>query len=399
MDTFEMWFYRHVAQTSPESIALPISHAEGIYLYGMKGERWIDFVSGICVNNLGHKVPEIQAAIHAQVDRYLHPMVYGEAIMEPQAAYAHLLSEVLGEGFDATYFVGSGAEAVEGALKVAKKFTGRSEIISFENSYHGHTHGALSVTGNQQMKVGYGPLLPGVSFIRFNHLADLASITHKTAAVIVEPIQGAGGVVMPEPGFLPALKARCEETGTLLILDEIQTGFGRTGSLFAFQHLGFRPDILLLAKALGGGMPLGAFITRKEVMQVITKNPVLGHITTFGGHAVSCAAGLALLKKMVVEDIVASIPAIEGILKSRLVHPQILTLRGTGLFYSVLFRDYAFAEAVRKETYRRGLITIGFLNNDFGLRINPPLTITATEMHAACDLLLESIEAVSEAQT
>lgn len=388
-------FFNHVAQTSPESIALPAERAEGVYIYGPNGERWIDLVSGICVNNLGHSDPDILQAIDTQVHKYLHPMVYGEAIMAPQVQYAARLAEVLGPGFESVYFLNSGAEAIEGAMKVAKKFTGRSEIIAFHNSYHGNSHGALSVTGNDSMKVGYGPFLPRIEFLKFNDFADLQRITSQTAAVVTEAIQGAGGVILPENGFLKALQDRCRETGTLLILDEIQTGFGRTGALFAHHLYGIRPDILVLAKALGGGMPLGAFITRHEVMDVIQANPVLGHITTFGGHPVSCAAGLALLNKLIQNRLLDRIPALEAVFRTRLTHPQVLGLRGLGLFFSVIFRDKTFAEAVRAEAYRRGVISIGFLNDEAGLRICPPLTMTVEEAETACRILLESVDAVS----
>jgi acetylornithine/succinyldiaminopimelate/putrescine aminotransferase len=392
-------FFRHVAQTSDESMALPVERAEGMYLYGPEGERWLDFISGICVSNLGHGVPQILAAIEQQSRRYLHPMVYGEAIMSPQVQYATRLSEVLGGKLDTVYFTNSGAEAVEGALKVAKKYTGRTELLACHNAYHGSTHGALSITGNPGMKEGYGPLLPEVGFLRFNEEADLARITHKTAAICIEAIQGAGGVVLPKPGYLQAVRKRCDETGTLLILDEIQTGFGRTGSLFAHQAMGFEPDILLLAKSLGGGLPLGAFVCRGELVDVIRRDPVLGYITTFGGHPLSCAAGLAFLETLLASEVWENIPLREAQLRHRLQHPAIQELRGKGLMYALLLPDYAFAEAVRKQALALGLLSIGFLNIDNGLRISPPLNISEAEMDEACDLLLEAIEHVSSSSS
>ncbi|MEO0472312.1 MAG: aspartate aminotransferase family protein, partial [Bacteroidota bacterium] len=387
-------FLRHVAQTSDAPIILHVDRAEGIYLIDQEGRSVIDFISGICVSNLGHNDPDIRAAIHAQTDRYLHPNVYGEVIMTPQVSYAKRLCGALGEPFDAVYFGNSGAESIEGALKVAKKFTGRGELIAFENAYHGSTHGALSVTGKAGKKEGYGPLLPNVSFLPFNEIEPLSTISPNTAAVIVEVIQGAGGIVLPKPGFLSALRARCDEVGALLIFDEIQTGFGRSGSLFAFQQFGCVPDIIVLAKALGGGMPLGAFVCRQEIMQVIRRNPPLGHLTTFGGHPVSCAAGMALLDKLMASDLLTQIPAKAAVLREMLVHPAIRELRGMGMMYAILFDDYETADQIRAACLRRGLLTIGFLSIDNGLRITPPLTITEGEMKLACQIILDAIAEV-----
>jgi acetylornithine/succinyldiaminopimelate/putrescine aminotransferase len=391
------YFYQHVAQTSPESIAIEVERAEGIYLYGPEGQRWIDFISGICVSNVGHGAPEVVQAVQAQAARYLHTMVYGESIMAPQVQYARLLAEVLGPDLDHVYFGNSGAEANEGALKVAKRYTGRQRLVAFTNSYHGHTHGALSVTGSEQMKEGYGPFLPDVSFLRYNQVEDLARIDQATAAVIVEAIQGAGGVILPEAGYLQALRQRCDETGALLILDEIQTGFGRTGHLFAHQGMGIRPDILTLAKALGGGLPLGAFITRQEVMEVIQTRPVLGHINTFGGGPVACAAGLALLRKVIDEDLASQAPAKGAQIHARLAsHPLLREVRGMGLLMALIFEDARTADQVRRAALQRGLLTIGFLNINHGLRISPPLTISEAEIDLACDIWWEALDAVHD---
>ncbi|MEM7656453.1 MAG: aspartate aminotransferase family protein [Bacteroidota bacterium] len=389
-------FFRHVAQTSDESIALPVESADGVFLYGSEGQRWLDVTSGICVSNLGHGVPEIVQAIQLQAEQYLHPMVYGEVVMSPQVRYAKKLVEVLDNQLTAVYFTNSGAEAIEGALKVAKRFTGRTQLLACHNAYHGSTHGALSVTGVHELQRNYGPLLPEVDFLTYNSWEDLAQITEQTAAVVIEAIQGAGGVILPEPGYLQAVRERCTETGALLILDEIQTGFGRTGSLFAHQALGIKPDILVLAKSLGGGMPLGAFIAQQEVMQVIRRDPVLGYITTFGGHPVSCAAGLAFLEQLLASEVWTNIPDREAQMRKRLEHPAIQEVRGKGLLYAVVVKDYAFAEAVRKQALKEGLLTIGFLGISNGLRISPPLNITESEMDLACDLLLSAIELVRQ---
>lgn len=385
-------FLQHVAQTSPVSIGLEVERAEGIYLIGPDGKKTIDFVSGICVTNLGHGLPEIVEAVQKQAALYLHPMVYGEVIMSPQVRYAKRLAECLGERLSSVYFGNSGAESIEGALKIAKKYTGRQQIIACWNAYHGSTHGALSVTGNDEMRQGYGPFLPQVDFIPYNDPAALSQITERTATVIIEIIQGAGGVVLPQEGYLQAVKARCEAVGALLIVDEIQTGFGRTGTLFAHQWAGIVPDILVLAKALGGGMPLGAFICRPEIMGVIQRNPALGHLTTFGGHPVSCAAGLAALDYLLDHDLLSQVAAKEQILRDELQHPAIKVLRGRGLMYAMLFEDHAMAEQVRIAALERGLLTIGFLNIDHGLRLTPPLTITETEMREACRLLVSVID-------
>ncbi|MFK7972748.1 MAG: aspartate aminotransferase family protein [Bacteroidia bacterium] len=387
-------FFKHVAQTSPEPIPLSISHAKGVYLYGKKGEKIIDFISGICVNNLGHGVPEVIEAIQNQAEKYLHPNVYGDVDMEPQTAYARALCEALGPGFDQVYFLGSGAEAVEGSLKIAKKFTGRTKLVACEQSYHGSSHGALSVTGADWKKQGYGPLLPNVHFIPFNDKESLQKIDEETAAIIIEPIQGAGGIIIPDDGYLQAVKNRCQEVGALMILDEIQTGFGRTGSLFAHQDMGFRPDIILLAKALGGGMPLGAFVTRTEVMNSIRQDPILGHISTFGGHAVCCAAGLASFKKLRNSDLIAQVKMKEQWLIEGLQQLDIEGFRGKGLLYAALFKDFDTANTIRAKALELGLLTIGFLNIPNGLRIAPPLTISKAEMDEAFAILSAAITEV-----
>lgn len=389
-------FYRNIAQTTPNPIGIEVVRGEGVYLYGPNGEEYIDFVSGICVNNVGHSAPEVVSAIQKQAEKYLHPMVYGEYIMETQVAYAHRLVELLDSKLDTVYFTNSGTEAIEGALKLSKRFTGRQKILCCQNSYHGSTHGSLSITGNEKMKKGYGPFLPQVEFIPYNNFEALAKISDDTACFILEAIQGAGGVVVPDKAYLQAVRNRCDETGTIMILDEIQTGFGRTGHLFAHQGEGIVPDILVLAKALGGGLPLGAFIASQEHMSVLQKDPMLGHITTYGGNPLCCAAGLATLEKILAEDMISSIPSKEKILLSELKHPAIKELRGRGLLYALIMDDFETVDRIKDECLRRGLLTIFFLNIDNGLRISPPLNISEEEMYKSVKRLLDSIRCVCD---
>ena len=353
-------FFKHIAQTSPEPIGITVESAKGIYLYGPNGEKWIDFISGICVNNVGHGAKEVLNAIREQSEKYLHPMVYGEAIMSPQVRYAEAITSMLDEKLESVYFGNSGAESIEGAMKVARKYTGRQKILACFNAYHGSTYGALSATGNAWMKDGYGPFLPGVEHIRFNSIEDLDLITEEVAAIVIEPIQGAGGIVLPDEGYFLALRKRCNETGTLLIFDEIQTGFGRTGTMFAHESMGIVPDILVLAKALGGGLPLGAFITSIEIMSVIQRDPPLGHLTTYGGHPLCCAAGIAAWNKILDEKLMEGIPKLSQKMENKLKHPEIKELRGKGLMYALILENRAKAEKVRISALEKGLLTIGF---------------------------------------
>lgn len=387
----------HLALPSDDIPGLEVERAEGVYLYGPNGERWIDFISGICVSYVGHSHPKVVKAIRDQSEKYLHTHVYGESMMAPQVRYAKQLTDFLGQGLDQVYFTNSGTEAIEGALKVAKKFTGRSQLISFFHAYHGSTHGSLSIGGYPPAKQGYGPLLPETELLTFNRLDELEKITEQTAAVVLEVIQGAGGVVQGELPYLQAVEARCREVGALLIIDEIQTGFGRTGTLFAHQWAGIRPDILVVAKALGGGLPLGGFISSTEILDVIRRDPPLGHITTFGGGPLAAAAGLAAFEVLLEEQLMERIPQLEDLMLRHLKHPAIQEIRGKGLIYAMLFQDRATAYAIQKACFRRGLITIGFLSIGNGLRICPPLTITPAEMVAACRLIVEAIEEVVSA--
>ncbi|HEX8378622.1 MAG TPA: aspartate aminotransferase family protein [Pedobacter sp.] len=384
-------FLLNNAQTSSTPRLLEIERAEGIYLYGSGGEKYMDLVSGFAVSNVGHRNENVVKAIKDQVDRFMHLSVYGEFIQAPQVLFAKKLVSVLPENLNSVYFVNSGAEATEGALKIAKRFTGRSKIISCNNAYHGSTHGALSVMGNDYYKDAYRPLLPEVSFINFNNISDIEQIDSATACVIMETIQGEAGVRVPNIEYLKAIRQRCTETGTLLILDEIQTGFGRTGKLFAFEHFDIVPDILLLAKGIGGGMPIGAFISSKEIMNVLAENPILGHITTFGGHPVCCAAGLATLNTILDENLLYTIDSKEALFRQLLIHPAIKEVRGKGLMLAIQLSNFEQVEAVSKISTENGIIIDWFLHCDTSLRIAPPLIISEREIKVACEQILKAI--------
>ncbi|HTH81845.1 MAG TPA: aspartate aminotransferase family protein [Mucilaginibacter sp.] len=391
MLTLRQLFLANNAQTTNFPLLLEFERAEGVYLYDSNGKAYIDLISGIGVSNLGHSNPKVISAIKQQLDKYMHLMVYGEYVQTPQVKFAEKLISILPENLQSVYFVNSGAEAVEGALKLAKRFTGRQQIIACHNSYHGSTHGALSVMGNEDFKQAYRPLLPGISFIRFNDKADLELITHETACVIIETIQGEAGIRVPDTTYMQALRKRCDETGTLLILDEIQAALGRTGKLFAFEHFGIVPDILLLAKALGGGMPLGAFISSNQIIGALKENPILGHITTFGGHPVCCAAGLAALEVLLDENLAASVPEKEALMRSLLVHPAIKTIRGKGLMLAIELKNFELNKKIIDRCIEQGVITDWFLHCDNAMRIAPPLIITADEIKKSCGIILESI--------
>jgi acetylornithine/N-succinyldiaminopimelate aminotransferase len=396
-------FYQHLAQTTPFPLALEIERAEGIYLYGKAGEKYMDLISGIAVSNVGHCNPEVVKAIRDQSEKYLHLMVYGEYVQTPQVELATLLCSVLPEKLNSVYFTNSGAEAIEGAMKLAKRFTGRTEIIAFKDAYHGSTQGALSVMGNEKLKQAYRPLLPDCLTLSLSEGEGnvLDTITTKSACVIIETIQGEAGVREFSKEFLQALRKRCDETGTLLILDEIQCAFGRTGlsaeastkaGLFAFEHYGIEPDILCLAKSLGGGMPLGAFIAPQEIMQSLTHNPMLGHITTFGGHPVCCAAGLAALKFLLREKHLVEEATKKGeLIKQLLSHPAIKEVRGKGLLLAAEFADFETNKKVIDRCIQQGVITDWFLFCDNSMRIAPPLIITEDELRKACAVILAAI--------
>ncbi len=385
-------FLNHLAQTSQTPPALDIEKAEGIYLFDANGKKYIDLISGIAVSSLGHGHPEIKKAAKDQIDRHMHLMVYGEYIIGPQIELAFKLTSFLPDNLSSVYFTNSGSEATEGAMKLAKRFTGRTNFVSFKNSYHGSTQGALSICGSEWLKNSYRPLLSGQTILNFNDVSGFGLINENTAAVFVEPIQAEAGIILPENDFLLKLKKRCTETGTLLVFDEIQTGMGRTGKLFAFEHFNVLPDILLLGKALGGGMPLGAFISSLEIMSHLTFNPILGNMTTFGGHPVCCATSKAAIE--IIEREKFHVQAIdkENIFREYLVHDKIRRINGKGLFLCIEFEDEKFNQAVINQCYQEGLISDWFLFAPNCLRIAPPLTISETEIINACKIILSAIE-------
>jgi acetylornithine/N-succinyldiaminopimelate aminotransferase len=394
MLTNRQLFLRHLGQTSPGPMLLEIIKAEGVYLYGADGRKYIDLISGVSVSNTGHRHPKIVEAVKDQLDSYMHLMVYGEIVQSPQVKYAAKLASLLPDELDTCFFVNSGSEAVEGAMKLAKRFTGKSRIISFINAYHGSTHGALSIQGSEHYRNAFRPLLPDTLQIDFNDSEALGKIDTKTACVIIEPVQAEAGVIYPVPGYLEKIRKRCSETGALLIFDEIQTGFGRIGSLFAFRRFGVIPDILLLAKALGGGMPLGAFISSSEIMSSLSSDPVLGHITTFGGHPVCCAAGLASMNVILEENLVEKCLLRSDFIKRNLKHPAISEIRGEGLLLAVKLSDPEYIKTAVSKAPEYGLILDYFLFCNDAFRIAPPLTISQEETDIACrqiSLLLNDI--------
>ena len=385
-------FLRHQAQTSEFPLLLEIERAEGVYMYTPEGRPILDLISGIGVSNVGHRHPRVLQAIKDQLDKYLHLRVYGELVKAPPARLAHALAATLPAPLDTVYFTNSGTEAIEGALKLAKRHTGRTGLVSSLHAYHGSTHGALSITGSEGFKNSYRPLLPGVTHLRYNELADLQLITEHTAAVVLETVQGEAGVRLPLPGYLPAVRQRCTEVGALLILDEIQCGFGRTGTQWAFEQFGVVPDILVCAKGMGGGMPIGAFISSPEIMVGFQTNPILGHCTTFGGHPVSCAAALATLQVIQEEKLLAGVAAKAQRLRAGLVHPAIREVRNCGLLMAVEFDSFdVLKPIIDRALAEESILTDWFLFCDNSLRIAPPLTITEAEIDAACAGLLRAI--------
>ncbi|HEY1005805.1 MAG TPA: aspartate aminotransferase family protein [Sphingobacteriaceae bacterium] len=394
MLTNRQLFLLNIAQTSNTPRLLEVERAEGMYLYDPRGRSYLDLVSGFAVSNIGHRHPRVIGAIHDQLEKYLHVTVYGEFVQAPQVKFAEKLCTVLPEPLRSVYFVNSGAEATEGAMKLAKRFTGRSEIISCHNAYHGSTHGALSLMGNEYYKQAYRPLLPGIRHIRFNDPADLELITRKTAAVVMETIQGEAGVRVPDAAYMQALRERCNETGTLLVLDEIQTAFGRTGKFFAFEHFGIVPDILLTAKGMGGGMPVGAFISSREIMDSLKDNPILGHITTFGGHPVSCAAGLATLEVILEDRLMDGVPEKEQLFRSELKHPKIREVRGKGLMLSIQLDRFEQVEAASRLCVEQGIMIDWFLHCETAMRIAPPLLISDEQIREACRIIREVLDRV-----
>lgn len=384
-------FLRHVAQTSPAPLALEIVKAEGAKLYDAAGREYIDLIGGISVANTGHRHPAVLKAIHAQLDAYLHIMVYGEFVETPQVKYAQLLTQNLPDSLDSVYFTNSGAEAVEGAMKLAKRVTNRPFILGFNRAYHGSTQGALSMLGSEFWRNAFRPLLPGILHEEYGSFEALEKINEQTACVIAETVQGEAGVVAPSAEWIQALRRRCDETGTLLVLDEIQAGFGRTGKLWGFENFGIVPDILLLGKALGGGMPLGAFVSSREKMNLLTDKPVLGHITTFGGHPVSCAAGLAAMQVLLDDGLIESIKRKEELFRSLLIHPAIRGINSCGLWFAVKFDSFETNKRVIDRCIEKGVLTDWFLFASESLRISPPLNISEAEIRVACNIIQDAI--------
>ena len=396
-------FFDHVAQTSDYPLALEIERAEGVYMYGSDGKKYLDLISGIGVSNVGHRHPEVLKAIYEQLDKHMHLLVYGEFVQSSQVRLAKALSETLNieSGnpspfglIDNVYFTNSGTEAVEGAMKLAKRFTGRSEFVSCFNSYHGATQGALSLSGSESFKRSFRPLLPEIKNISHGLISDIEKISTKTAAVIIEIVGGESGVRIPSQQYVAALRNRCTETGTLLILDEVQTGFGRTGSFWAFEQYDIYPDIVLSAKGMGGGMPIGAFMASQEVMSVLKTNPVLGHITTFGGHPVSCAASLGALQVTLNAHLASNAVAKGALFKSLLVHPKIKEVRGTGLMLAAEMESFEKLKQTIDRCIAKGVVTDWFLFCDNSMRIAPPLIISEAQIREGCSVILDVLETI-----
>lgn len=395
MDTLRHLFLKHVAQTSTSPLALDIARAEGIYLYDTSGKRYADLISGIGVSSYGHGNQHVIKAIQDQAGLFLHTMVYGEYVQKPQVLLAEKLCSLLPPSLSSVYFVNSGAEATEGAMKLAKRATGRNKIIAMRNAYHGSTQGALSLMSSEYYTAAYRPLLPQVDFMDFNSETGLEKITSEVAAVFVETIQGEAGYIEADLQWLVNLRKKCDQTGTLLVLDEIQCGMGRTGKMFAFEHYNIVPDILLLAKALGAGMPLGAFIASGQLMKNLADNPVLGHITTFGGHPVCCAAALAGLEFLEKENLVSAVTNKENLLREKLQNTPAKTISGKGLMLGVDLGTEEINRAAIAECINRGVITDWFLHCGHKMRIAPPLTISDTELEECCNVIVEALDTVT----
>jgi acetylornithine/N-succinyldiaminopimelate aminotransferase len=388
-------FLNHVAQVSPKPMDLEIVKAQGVYLYDAAGKSYIDFISGISVSNVGHCHPNVVKAIQQQAETYMHLMVYGEYVQAPQIQLAKALTDLLPGNLDSVFYTNSGTEATEGALKLAKRVTGRTEIICFKDAYHGSSHGSLSVMGNEEFKQAFRPLLPGVRILEYNSIEEVNKhISDKTAAVILEPVQSETGYTIAGNEFLNAIRKKCTEHGALLIFDEIQNGFGRSGTFFAFEQTGVVPDILLLAKGMGGGLPIGCFISAQKLLNKFTHDPVLGNINTFGGNAVCCAASLACLQTIQSEKLLDEVERKSQLIRSLLVHPAIKEIKGKGLMLSLDFGDTDLNFEIIETCVKNGLIVDWFLFNSHSMRIAPPLVITEEEIKAACKIILKSIEEI-----
>jgi acetylornithine/succinyldiaminopimelate/putrescine aminotransferase len=387
-------FLKYQAQTSPYPLGMEVSYAKGSYIYDTNCKKYLDFVAGVSACSLGHQHPRVNQAIKDQLDKYSHVMVYGEYAQDPAVAYCKLLAENMPESLNKTYLVNSGTEATEGALKLARRVTGRSQLISCHNAYHGNTMGAMSVMGFEERKQVFRPLLPDVEFITFNNEADIEKITTKTAGIILESIQGGAGFIQPLNGFLTKIKARCEAVGALLIIDEIQPGFGRTGKLFGFENYNVVPDIVIMGKGMGGGMPVGAFTAKAEYMDLLSDNPKLGHITTFGGHPVIAAACLATLREVTETDLIPQTLKKEKLFRSLLVHPLIEEIRGKGLMLAAMMPSAEITNDVIFKCQDKGLILFWLLFEGKAIRITPPLTISEEEIREGCAIILEALEEI-----
>ena len=386
------FFIKHQGQTTPYPLAIEVASAKGMYIIDKSGKTYLDLVAGVSACTIGHCHPRVVKAIQDQVEKYMHVMVYGEFIQDPQLDLAKKLASLLPDSLNCTYFVNSGVEAIEASMKLAKRFTERSEIISCKNSYHGSTQGALSIMGVETYKQKFRPLLPDCRQIIYNDFDSLKEITEKTAAVVIEPVQGATGFVTPENGFLNAVRKKCDEVGSLLVFDEIQTCYGRTGSLFAFETYNVSPDILCMAKGMGGGMSIGSFTTSTEKMHCLREKPKLGHITTFGGHPVSCAAALATLNELCETELIREVPKKEALFRALLKHPKIKEIRGKGLMLGIEFEDAEICQNVVNRGLEKGIITFFFLFSQTAVRLSPPLTISEDEIRKAAQVILEILD-------
>ena len=385
-------FFKYQAQTTPHPLALEISHAKGSYIYDTKGNPHLDFIAGVSASILGHCHPKVVEAIQQQTEKYLHVMVYGEYVQEPAVAYTKLLASFLPDNLQTTYLVNSGTEAIEGALKLARRYTGRTELIAAKNAYHGNTMGSLSVSGYEERKNTFRPLIPDVHFLQFNDENDIQKITQKTAAVILETIQGGAGFILPKNDYLLKIRKKCNEVGALFILDEIQPGFGRTGKLFAFEHYNIVPDILVVGKGMAGGLPVGAFVASNKIMTALQENPKLSHITTFGGNAVIAAASLATLKEITESHLIKDTLDKEKLFRTLLVHPLITEVRGKGLMLALLFKKPEIANYLILTAAKKKLILFWLLFESRAVRISPPLTISKEEIEKGCSQIIEILD-------
>ncbi len=387
-------FFKYQAQTSPYPLALEIKKAKGSYIYDITNKKYLDFIAGVSANTLGHNHPKVVKAIKKQVDTYLHVMVYGEFIQKPQVALAKILANHLPEKLSTVYITNSGTEATEGALKLAKRVTGRYEIIAAKNAYHGNTQGAMSVCGKEEQNSAFRPLIPGVKFIEFNNIIDLSKISKNTAAVILETIQGGAGFIESKNDYLNKVQKRCNEVGALLILDEVQTGIGRTGAFFGFENYNVIPDILITGKGLGGGMPIGAFISSYEMMATLKQSPKLGHITTFGGHPVIAAAALATLQTLFQSNLMEDALVKEQLIRKLLVHPSIVEIRGKGLMLAIILKDSETVNQVILKAIKNGLLLFWLLFEPKAIRVTPPLTISNKEIREGCNIIIHLLNQI-----